>query len=64
MNRPYRIGLFIDDVTGYSEYLTAVWHGAYGAARSYGVDLIIFSGGTLNYSPYNKFEKQRKKRRF
>ena len=54
-NHPYRLGLLIDDVTGIGEYLSAVWKGAYGAAKHYGMDLIVFSGGTLNYSPYNKF---------
>lgn len=53
------IGLFIDTITGTSGYQESIWLGVTDAARELGVKTITFTGGMLEYSPYNPFEKSR-----
>ena len=51
------IGLIIDELYGMGSYQNDIWKGVKEAADINDVNLICFAGGTLEYSPYNKYEK-------
>ena len=53
------IGLFIDSLIGISGYQEAVWQGVTDAAKELGVTVVTCSGGAIDFSPNNPFEKSR-----
>jgi signal transduction histidine kinase/DNA-binding LacI/PurR family transcriptional regulator len=53
------IGLLIDNIVCTGEYQTIIWYGSTVTSRKRDVNLICFIGGSLRFSPDNKFEFQR-----
>lgn len=55
----FNIGLFIDSLSGMGSYQASVWHGVNKAAEERNVNLFCAAGGSINFSPDNKYEKSR-----
>ena len=54
-----KIGFLIDNIISLGKYQTLIWEGVTEAARTFGVHLFTFCGGTLDQSPVSPFEKWR-----
>ena len=57
-NNRYTIGFLIQMSTGFNGFQDLVWHSMLNAAKEYDVNAFIFTGGSVDRSPYNPFEKK------
>ncbi|HEQ71262.1 MAG TPA: hypothetical protein ENN69_02135 [Spirochaetia bacterium] len=51
--------LLIDNLTGFGGFQKSIWEGVSSFVRDAGCNLLTVPGGSLEYSPYNEFEKYR-----
>ncbi len=58
-NRRVTVGFLIDNIVSFGNYQTLIWEGVVRYSKKHDANLISFVSGTLEYSPYNEFEKQR-----
>ncbi len=53
------IGLFIDNLAGMGSYQEEIFQGADLGARAHGFNLLVYSGGSIDKSPNNRYESHR-----